>query len=59
MTNAEAIIQGLNYLDECNAVVDYIACPYVSNPDCKYDGGKDSSCCDECKLDWLVKEWVD
>lgn len=37
-------------------VADYIACPSEKN--CLYDG-KDNTCCNECKVKWLQKEWED
>lgn len=37
-------------------VADYIACS--SEEECVYDG-KDNSCCNECKVKWLQKEWLD
>lgn len=33
---------------------DYIGCP--SEDDCQYDG-EDISCCKDCKVLWLQKEW--
>lgn len=57
MTNAEALKEMIDYIDENDMIASYIACPYVHNPDCKYDGGNDHSCCVDCKMEWLQKEW--
>lgn len=57
MTNAEAIIKGLENIYECDDVANYIDCPYVHNLDCQYDGGNDHGCCMDCKMEWLEKEW--
>lgn len=37
-------------------VADYITCPSEKN--CPYDG-EDDTCCNECKVKWLQKEWED
>lgn len=53
MTNAEAIIQSLQEIDDeevAMSVADYINCP--SSNDCTYDGKDSSPCCD-CKIKWL------
>jgi len=53
VTNAEALIQGLQEVEDDEVVVfvaDYINCP--SSDDCKYDGKDNSPCCD-CKVKWL------
>lgn len=58
-TNAQAIIQGLENINEYEialSVASFISCPYVTNPSCEYDG-KDNSCCDDCKIEWLKKEF--
>lgn len=57
MINAEAIKQMIDNMDEYGMITDYIACPYTHNPDCKYDGGNNHDCCDDCKMEWLHKEW--
>ena len=60
MTNAEALIQGLQEINEehiAECVADYINCP--SSPDCAYDGGKDHTPCTACKIKWLAAEWED
>lgn len=60
ITNAEAIIQGLENINEYEvaiSAVHYINCPYTYNPDCKYDGDTNNECCDYCKLEWLKKEF--
>lgn len=54
MTNARAIVQALLYADDLTYVASYIACPYTNNPNCKYPLG-----CDDCKAEWLEKEWED
>lgn len=59
MTNAEAIKQMLDDIEECDMIASYIDCPYVYNPNCKYDGGNDHSSCVGCKMEWLQKEWED
>lgn len=56
MTNREVFIKSLQDSDVDEYTVDYIACPYVNNPDCKYDGSNNEYCC-ECKMKWLNKEW--
>lgn len=58
MTNAEAIIEGLQMINEdhiAECVSDYINCP--SSPDCAYDGRKDLIPCLSCKIKWLREEW--
>lgn len=59
MRNKEAIKQMLNDIEECSMIANYLSCPYVHNPNCKYDGGNDNSCCEDCKMEWLEKEWAD
>lgn len=58
MTNAEALIQGLQKIDEgdiAEQVSDYISCP--SSSECGYNGSKDNSHCTPCKIKWLRAEW--
>lgn len=55
MTNREVLIFSLQNHDADECTVDYIACPYVSNPDCKY--GEVAGACTDCKMIWLEKEW--
>lgn len=57
MTNREVLIKSLQDKEADIYTVDYIACP--SSPGCKYDGSSDHSACDECKMEWLDKEWED
>lgn len=54
MSNAEAIAHDLLIADDFESVAEYIACPYTNNPNCEYPLG-----CDECKSEWLEKEWED
>lgn len=59
VTNAEAIIQGLQNIEEDEvavSVANYIACPFSVNPLCEYDGNV-NSCCIDCKIEWLKKEF--
>lgn len=60
MKNYEVISEELlsfPYLEDFQqgAISDYIACP--NENDCNYDGTNDRSCCMECKIKWLQKEF--
>lgn len=60
MTNAEAIVQGLEAINDDDAamsVADYIGCPSVYP--CAYDGGNNHEPCIECKIKWLRDKWED
>lgn len=60
ITNAEALIKVLQDVDDEEILIfvtSYINCPYTCNPNCNYDGGKNDECCDECKMDWLKKDF--
>lgn len=63
VTNREAIIQGLQArtYESDITVVSYIDCPYYSDDDCKNPhkiGTTDHQMfCDECKAEWLDKEY--
>ena len=57
MTNREVLIKSLQDKEADICTVEYIACP--SSPGCKYDGSSDYSACEECKMEWLDKEWED
>ncbi len=57
MTNREVLIQSLQDKEADIYTAGYIACP--SDANCKYDGSSDYSICEECKMEWLDKEWED
>lgn len=57
MTNREVLIKSLQDKEADICTVSYIACP--SSPGCKYDGSSAYSACEECKMEWLDKEWED
>lgn len=57
MTNAEAIAHDLLNADDFTSVASHFACPYTDNLNCEYPLGYDELGCDECKAEWLEKEW--
>lgn len=59
MRNAEVLASALKDADDIDvlySVAPYIRCPYVHNPECTYTRDKGETC-DECKVEWLRKEW--
>ncbi|MGN1318411.1 MAG: hypothetical protein ACI4VF_05290 [Lachnospirales bacterium] len=61
MTNAEMLVKslqdGIDGNDKAfDYVEDYIACPYIYNPNCGFDG-LDAGLCTGCKREWLEREW--
>ena len=60
MKNSEALLEALKDFisGENEFISSYIGCPYINNKNCTYDGTpKTARLCDDCKSEWLEKEW--